>query len=401
MRLEMLVLVFFYHPASPERMTGGFHRVCEVARRISTFGVRYILIENSPSLLKGTNHLTFEVGTPFDGLEENLSVLALKALFSTFYMPLLALKLARKVRFSLILSPSETSWSVLPAYFMHLVTGVPLVIVAQLPPGKGFSGSAIKVYDWHRQHGMSILNSLLMTFWMTFDSALMPRIFNKANIIAVSEGLKKMLRDMEVKSKIYVVGNGISIEKEPCEFKEKLYDAIFVGRLVPEKGIFDLIQVWERVIAIRPSAKLAIVGYCDPQLREALELKIEKGGLKGSIEIAGYVPENKKATMLSLSKLLIYPSRVESFSLIIAEALAHGLTVLCYNIPGTDHYASCGAVTRVTVGDIDSLALYVCKLLDADNLRELSESARNYARKFDWNEVVAKEAETYAKILGM
>ena len=48
------------------------------------------------------------------------------------------------------------------------------------------------------------------------------------------------------------------------------FDALFLGRLHPSKGIFSVIDIWERVCAIRKGARLAIVGNGDSLVVEKL-----------------------------------------------------------------------------------------------------------------------------------
>ena len=56
--------------------------------------------------------------------------------------------------------------------------------------------------------------------------------------------------------------------------KSKKYDAVFIGRFHPQKGVLELIDIWKRVVNKKPQAKLAMIG--DGPLMKKVQLKIKK-----------------------------------------------------------------------------------------------------------------------------
>jgi len=44
------------------------------------------------------------------------------------------------------------------------------------------------------------------------------------------------------------------------------YDSIFFARLIPEKGLFELLEIWKQVIKELPEAKLAVAGIIETQI---------------------------------------------------------------------------------------------------------------------------------------
>ena len=87
--------------------------------------------------------------------------------------------------------------------------------------------------------------------------------------------------------------------------------------------------------------------------------------------------------------------------LVIGEALACGLPVIAYNLPGITHaYGDCPAVHLLKVGDVNRAAQTAIKLLTDDSLREeLSLKAQQYAKNHDWNHIVELERKAYLAIL--
>jgi glycosyltransferase involved in cell wall biosynthesis len=85
----------------------------------------------------------------------------------------------------------------------------------------------------------------------------------------------------------------------------------------------------------------------------------------------------------------------------VGEALACGLPVIAYNLPGNrDAYGECSAIFLMRVGDIQGTGKMAVKILNNNSLyEELSLKAQQYARKQDWNHVIRLEKKAYLIIL--
>ena len=57
-------------------------------------------------------------------------------------------------------------------------------------------------------------------------------------------------------------------------------DAVFVGRLHPTKGIFDLVEIWKKVVNEKPNAKAIIIGGGGINENKKLKSSIKKAHLK-------------------------------------------------------------------------------------------------------------------------
>jgi glycosyltransferase involved in cell wall biosynthesis len=99
--------------------------------------------------------------------------------------------------------------------------------------------------------------------------------------------------------------------------------ALFVGRLTPEKGLWTLVEAWERL----PSAvRLVIVG--DGPMRPQLQAEVARKGLT-NIHFASRLRREETYDALKKAAFLIVPSTwYETFGLVVAEAFACGTPVL-------------------------------------------------------------------------
>ncbi|QGR19133.1 glycosyltransferase [Stygiolobus azoricus] len=93
-------------------------------------------------------------------------------------------------------------------------------------------------------------------------------------------------------------------------------------------------------------------------------------------------------SLMKSSKIMIYPSYVDSFGIVVAEVLANGLPVVVYDIPAIKHYyGDCKAVKVVRSGDKEALFEAAVELLG--NYKEFKQIAIECAKKYSWNTVYA------------
>lgn len=110
---------------------------------------------------------------------------------------------------------------------------------------------------------------------------------------------------------------------------------LFAGRLVREKGVFELLSAYARLDgALRQEIGLVFVG--DGAARHALEA--ESVGVKpGTIKFAGFAQREQLASYYALAEMLILPTHTDTWGLVVNEAMACGLPVILSQTAG------CGA----------------------------------------------------------
>ncbi|MDZ4199072.1 MAG: glycosyltransferase [Kiritimatiellia bacterium] len=132
-------------------------------------------------------------------------------------------------------------------------------------------------------------------------------------------------------------------------------EILFVGRLVPSKGIFDLLD------AIGPLD--VTVGYIgNGEERARLEKEVQTRGLGPRVTVYGSLPEDQLYGLLRGCRLFVLPSYEEGYGIAIAEAIAAGKPVLAYELP---HYTEVfnGAILSVPPGDVRQLSRAIDEIL--------------------------------------
>jgi lipopolysaccharide/colanic/teichoic acid biosynthesis glycosyltransferase/glycosyltransferase involved in cell wall biosynthesis len=216
--------------------------------------------------------------------------------------------------------------------------------------------------------------------------------------------------------KVLWIGNGVDIRRfatEPSSngARESLgfsaQDKVvgFVGRLVREKGILELIQAMRLVVEGFPDAKLLLVGDTldsdrDRTAKLALRREIGQDGLAHRIVFTGHVED--VASMIAAVDLFVLPSHREGMPRTIIEAMASGKPVVATNIRGCREEVVHGLTgLLVPVKDPAALATAIISLLSNPELTQKmgAESRRRAFELFDEQAVLNKQIKAYGEII--
>jgi glycogen(starch) synthase len=108
---------------------------------------------------------------------------------------------------------------------------------------------------------------------------------------------------------------------------ERSGDLVFVGRLVPEKGVDVLLGALAILSRKGIAPKLAIVG--NGPLRSELEMTSRRLGVAGQVEFLGPVVNQPLATLLNQNRILVVPSSWnEPFGIVALLGIACGCAVI-------------------------------------------------------------------------
>jgi len=107
---------------------------------------------------------------------------------------------------------------------------------------------------------------------------------------------------------------------------------LFVGRLVKEKGIFDLLEAY----ALLPPdfrQQISLVFAGDGAGRT--ELQKRAAAIKpGSVQVAGFLQREELAVFYAMAEGFVFPTHSDPWGLVVNEAMACGLPVICSGAAG-------------------------------------------------------------------
>ncbi len=115
---------------------------------------------------------------------------------------------------------------------------------------------------------------------------------------------------------------------------------LFVGRLVPKKGLPHLIRALPRVLAARPGARLRVAGF-GPEESTIRDLA-ERSGVSAAVEFLGAIPQERLPELYRRAALVVAPfvrddsGNQEGMPVVLMEAIACGCPVLAGRVEGIE-----------------------------------------------------------------
>jgi 1,2-diacylglycerol 3-alpha-glucosyltransferase len=107
---------------------------------------------------------------------------------------------------------------------------------------------------------------------------------------------------------------------------------LFVGRMVPEKGVFDLLEAYAKLdVRLREQIGLVFVG--DGPGRRAVEEHAARISA-GTIRFPGFVQRDDLAKYYALAEALVLATHSDTWGLVVNEAMACGLAIILTDAAG-------------------------------------------------------------------
>jgi glycosyltransferase involved in cell wall biosynthesis len=215
----------------------------------------------------------------------------------------------------------------------------------------------------------------------------------------VSEQSKIDLQSLGVTKKIVVIPNGIDPTPYSGNITKKQLQAIYVGRLVFYKNIDVIIEAFAIIIKKIPTAKLLIVG--DGPMKNSISEKIKGMGLENNIQLCGNVTEEQKIKLIQESTMLLNPSLIEGFGIVVLEAFAAGKPVLVSDTkPLSDLVTDSVDGFVLKSDDPQAWASTITNLFNDDSLAEkLGLAGRQKVKKYTISNLVNDLTAMYESVL--
>jgi glycosyltransferase involved in cell wall biosynthesis len=179
-------------------------------------------------------------------------------------------------------------------------------------------------------------------------------------------------------------------------------ELLFVGRLVPKKGLPHLLDAMPAVLAERPKTMLTIAGFGPEE--EKLKAQARNLGIASHVTFAGATPQRELPALYRRAALFVAPfirdetGNQEGLPVVLMEAIGCGCPVVVGDVAGI-HDLLGDAAREISVQPADTKALAAAILVSLHN-PELAESRARELRQaavaqVDWHYV----ANEYAKVL--
>ena len=217
-------------------------------------------------------------------------------------------------------------------------------------------------------------------------------------IIVLSEGVQKYFMDTYGRKTVFIP-NGVNrpILRSPQLIKEKYgldKDGyiLFLGRLVPEKGITYLIEAFKGVTTDK---KLVIAGGSSDTDAFMQELKRLAEG-NDQIVFTGFVQGQMLEELYSNAYVYTLPSDLEGMPLSLLEAMSYGNCCLTSDIAECEEVVEDKAILfkKSDIDDLKEKLQYACDNPDA--VKKLKDEAADFiCGKYNWDDVVEQTLKLY------
>jgi glycosyltransferase involved in cell wall biosynthesis len=176
---------------------------------------------------------------------------------------------------------------------------------------------------------------------------------------------------------------------------EKMFTFCFVGRVVGDKGINELVAAFDRLSKQSPNLRLILVGRMETEL-DPLDPSTE-AIIKNNSHIIFLGTQTDVRPFMAASDALVFPSYREGFPNVVLEAGAMGLPSIVTDINGCNEIIIEGK-NGVIIPPRDENALYDAMKLfveHPDAVKELAANAREmiasrYEQKIIWQALLAE-----------
>jgi 1,4-alpha-glucan branching enzyme len=174
---------------------------------------------------------------------------------------------------------------------------------------------------------------------------------------------------------------------------------LFIGRLVPEKGVHILLEAAPAILEEFPKARFVIVGK--GPMHDQLVSMTHQLGIADRVAFAGFVADEERNRLLRAADVAVFPSLYEPFGIVVLEAMASNTPVVASDVGGLGdivHHEHNGLT--VYPGDAGSLATQVRRILrDRDFARNLARVAEAGLARFDWNHIAKETLQRYQAVV--
>ena len=187
-------------------------------------------------------------------------------------------------------------------------------------------------------------------------------------VISPSESMVKILRELEVKSHIEVIPNGVDLQKfrdarpfprTQFGFTDQDILLVYAGRIAPEKNLSFLLQAFAGIAQMLPNVYLLIVGGGKKQFEEEVQYLIGQLGIGNRVHSTGMISYDDIPSYLAMCDVFVTTSVSETFGMSTVEAMSVGLPIMAIDAAGTSDLVESGKTGFLSTED---LAAFTAKL---------------------------------------
>lgn len=376
---DKLEIYIFAFASFGEGLSGGDNIFIELAKCWSSFGTSVIVFvfEDGCEICRRSGLAGVEYRVCKAG--KGIRFLPLLFVFRTLYAIIAVLREKSRGKPALVYSASDFWPDSIPAFIFSRMHRYSQWIA-------GFYMFAPRPFKADFPYrGLNVIRGIL--YYVTqVPIFLLVKRFADFVFVTSEPDVEKFVTKRRARDDIVVVKGGIDLElvNSVPEPPSKQFDAVFMGRFHPQKGILELVDIWDLVVKKRPRAKLAIIG--DGYLRSEIEAKIRQHNLGDRIVLFGYKFGKEKVEIFRSSRVVLHPATYDSGGMSSCEAMSCGLPGVSFDLEALRTYYPKGML-KAKCFDFQEFADNIIRLLtDKELYYRLSKDSLDLVwEEWDWD----------------
>lgn len=273
------------------------------------------------------------------------------------------------------------------------------LVVEEFTPPVGFCGlpwwtraPVISIVQWNFFEQWEKRYRLPFSKWMTQ----LAKTGRYRHVIVQSESMAREFKSLLPNATICTIPPGI----DDYAFIEPVVQGeyvLFLGRIdTQHKGLDLLIEAWSS--HCRAAKVPLVIAGAGPAI-EALRDEVRQRQLEGLIRFIGRVEGTAKMRVLQNSRIVVVPSRYETFGLAALEGMAAGKPVVCFNIDHLSEVAAAPWAVSIPAFDTQAFGRAVAQLWENPaKCSAIGTAARERARCYHWDQVAQKQEDFYLQV---
>lgn len=213
---------------------------------------------------------------------------------------------------------------------------------------------------------VTVRNELSMVGMLQHDGAISKQIHTLQltnAVIALSTMEETFYQSLGLKAR-YIPYSIRYLAATPRKSKKIGKTVLWVGRLDSLKNYKDALEIMKGLVARDSSFNCVMVGGdCTGGSAEYVQSYIHDNHLEDSVHWEGSVLD--VSAYYRHADLLLVTSEAESFSMTIAEAMAYGLPIVCYELPYLELLKNNSGVLSVTQHDVPAAINAILKIFES------------------------------------
>jgi len=220
--------------------------------------------------------------------------------------------------------------------------------------------------------------------------------------ISVSDHIRKRLEEQYGRTVLHIPNGPRAIETtcpdgtlSSIGLKGKDY-VLYVGRLVPDKRVEDLL---EAMADVQPALPVVVAGHSSHAWEYGAHLR-EAGGTRAIF--TGWTGWHQTQELFTNAVAFVLPSAVEGLPLSLLEGMAHGVPCVASDIAANlEVLGQPAAGLTYPVGDVAALSATLQNLMDSPDLAARLRAAgpMRVAEAYDWDKIALQVADAYSGLL--